>query len=245
MRNRARGFTLLELLVVLALLAITATFAVPNFSAWWQQRQMNLLAEQMHTLLRHARTEAMRLNAPVYVCMAQIKKDNTLDNHCNGKYFGHAFVAWADVNGSQNYDGKDDAGSTNFYTTDFMLRSVLLNEQNRPMKAWVAMQHFGLQGQNSSSGADADVLAFLPDGSVQRWKSAQRRNGVLTQHYPAAAYTKITFSSASDDASERAQQSAAVIVDSTGRSEVCRASSQAKICAFSDPAKAAVAYQGT
>ena len=58
MRNR--GFTLLEVLVVLALLAVLLSLAAPSFQGMQQKHQMQSQAEQFQASLLLARSEALR-----------------------------------------------------------------------------------------------------------------------------------------------------------------------------------------
>ncbi len=54
-----RGFTLVELMVVISLLAIMAFIAVPNFTQFIRNNQVQAKAEELKTFLVMARTEAV------------------------------------------------------------------------------------------------------------------------------------------------------------------------------------------
>lgn len=54
-----RGFTLVELMVVISLLAIMAFIAVPNFTQLVRNNQVQAKAEELKTFLVMARTEAV------------------------------------------------------------------------------------------------------------------------------------------------------------------------------------------
>ena len=97
MRFKPKGFTLIELLVVITIMAIMALIALPNMSQWLAARRVSGQAEQVANLLRFARAEAVRINAPVYVCPVQIKSDGNPDNYCSTTYNGQGLAAFADV----------------------------------------------------------------------------------------------------------------------------------------------------
>ena len=58
--DRANGFTLLELMVTIAVLAIISTIAIPSFQSMIDSRRVNGVALEIVGDLRLARTEAMR-----------------------------------------------------------------------------------------------------------------------------------------------------------------------------------------
>ena len=60
-----RGFTLIELMVTISLLAILTTLAVPAFSAWIRNAQIRSAAEALQGGLRSAQAEALRRNRQV------------------------------------------------------------------------------------------------------------------------------------------------------------------------------------
>ena len=54
-----RGFTLVELMITLALLAIVATIAVPNFVQFIRNNQVQAKADELKTSLQYARGQAV------------------------------------------------------------------------------------------------------------------------------------------------------------------------------------------
>ena len=58
-----RGFALLELVIVIAILAIVAAIAVPSLSTS-TERRLNLAAERFAAAIRFARTESIRTSNP-------------------------------------------------------------------------------------------------------------------------------------------------------------------------------------
>jgi type IV fimbrial biogenesis protein FimT len=63
-----RGFTLIELCVVLAVAAILAGFATPSFFAWQTRDQVDARARALFSTLSLARAEAWRRGVRVTLC---------------------------------------------------------------------------------------------------------------------------------------------------------------------------------
>lgn len=61
-RRTARGFTLVELMVTIALIAFLVMLALPSFTGMVRNTQVRTMAETLQNGLRQARTDAIRLN---------------------------------------------------------------------------------------------------------------------------------------------------------------------------------------
>ena len=62
---RQRGFTLIEVMITVAIVAILVLIALPNFTAWMQNLQVRNTAESVLNGVQVARTEAVRRNRSV------------------------------------------------------------------------------------------------------------------------------------------------------------------------------------
>ena len=65
MKNRISGFTLIELMVTVAVLAILTAIALPNYQAFVLNSRMTAQANDFLASLQLARSEAVKRNAPI------------------------------------------------------------------------------------------------------------------------------------------------------------------------------------
>jgi len=91
-RRVPRGFTLVELLVGIAVMAALMLLAIPGFSAWLQNSQIRTAAEAIQNGLQLARAEAVRRNAAVIFQLT-----STLDNTCALSTAGKNWVVSLDA----------------------------------------------------------------------------------------------------------------------------------------------------
>lgn len=70
MKSRSKGFTLLELLLVLVVTAVLAALATPSFRGLWVKRAVQAAADALVTDLRYARSEAIKRAVQVSVCQS-------------------------------------------------------------------------------------------------------------------------------------------------------------------------------
>lgn len=103
MTTKQTGFTLIELMVTIAVLAILLSIAIPSFQNMVLNNRIAAQANQVITAFNYARSEAVKRAAPATVC-------STNDGAaCAGsKNWSTGWMVFADANGN----GTVDAGDT-------------------------------------------------------------------------------------------------------------------------------------
>lgn len=94
---RERGFTLLELMVGIAIVVLSLAIVAPGFADWIQNSKVRSYADSLQNALQFARAEAVRRNTTVTFQTA-----STLDNTCSLTITGSYWVVSA---GSANASG--------------------------------------------------------------------------------------------------------------------------------------------
>ena len=191
--HKQQGFTLVELLLVLAIAGIMAAIAYPTMSDWLAYRRVSAKSEQLINLLRLARAESVRLNLPVYICPVDIANNGKSNNYCSTSNT-EGYAAFADRNGDQKFEeGKD-----------LPLRTAILNTAGQ------SNIEFSLRNTNTTA------LAFRPDGSFYRATSS---GGTITTSR-ADSKIKITLTD-KNGGDAKARRAVVLLLDNSGRVTSC------------------------
>jgi type IV fimbrial biogenesis protein FimT len=92
-----RGFTLIELMVTVAVIAILAVVAIPNLRDLVHNNRLRAASNELVASLQAARMEAVRLNTPAQVCRSA---DGATCIGSNGNWAGWVVLADLDKNGT-------------------------------------------------------------------------------------------------------------------------------------------------
>ena len=128
MQHRARGISMIEILIGLAILCIGIAWGVPSYGVWMQNLQIRNMAESIVSGLQVARSEAISRNGPVefvlmnadVVAANRNTAVNTLGNDKGRNWMVRAVlpVGYAYVTGRDSSEGSRNAtlqaGDANF-----------------------------------------------------------------------------------------------------------------------------------
>lgn len=103
MKKRTQlAFTLMELMVVLAIAGVLLTLAVPNIQGFIKNNKMTGVANDMLTALSMARNESIKLQQPVALCAST--NAAAANPTCTVGTFSSGWVVWVDTNNNGLHD---------------------------------------------------------------------------------------------------------------------------------------------
>ena len=93
--NKQKGFSLVELVIALAVLSIVLSLAAPSFSDSMQNARISARYNEMVSAMQLARSEAVKRNTPVAICA----RDS--DSTC-GNAWGNGLLVFVDNGATPN-----------------------------------------------------------------------------------------------------------------------------------------------
>ncbi len=88
---RAKGFTMVEMMVVVAILAIVAAIAFPSFEATLRSNRVATTTNELLASFALARSEALRSPGGAHVCTS------TDGETCTGTDWEQGWIVWIDI----------------------------------------------------------------------------------------------------------------------------------------------------
>lgn len=110
--RNATGFTLLELMITIAIMTIVSAFAVPSFQWLISLNRLSSEANELIAGMNTARIEAIRSNARGILCRASVEDDQVdaaggCVDDADGSWAG--WMVFVDADGSGSYNPDADA----------------------------------------------------------------------------------------------------------------------------------------
>ena len=90
------GFTMIELLVTVAIIGILASIAVPGMQGYLARSRLDRVVSNLQADAAYARGEALRRQRTVSICPAEIKPNMSGDISCNGGDWNQGWVVFSD-----------------------------------------------------------------------------------------------------------------------------------------------------
>lgn len=155
--KRQRGFNIIELMITVAVFGALLGVGVPGIQAYIYNSRLTTQINSFSTTLAHARSEAIKRNSPVVVCLSS--NGTSCDGYNSGQTWDKGWILFVDNPLNANYPNNDiDAGGPGVddcaqdATTDCVL-SVLPK----------------FEGTNVLTPAASvkDIVVFVGDGSAR------------------------------------------------------------------------------
>lgn len=107
MITNSKGFSLVELMVVLAVAGIGLSIIVPNFSANIKHSRLTSSVNELLSAVHVARSEASKRGVPVVICRTS---DNSASTPTcgTGQSWRDGWIVYADDNGNGAFDNNED-----------------------------------------------------------------------------------------------------------------------------------------
>jgi type IV fimbrial biogenesis protein FimT len=106
MHRRSSGFTLLELMVVLAIAGVLAAIAIPAMGNFMRNSRITAAANDVMAALHFTRSEAIKRRQPVTLCTSANAQAAT--PACANSPFLTGWIAFVDLNQSGGVDAGED-----------------------------------------------------------------------------------------------------------------------------------------
>lgn len=169
-RHAARGFSLLEVMVVVAIMAVLAALAAPSFTPIIERWRMRDVAEGFQSTLYYARSEAIKRGGNVHIKAAS-------DTDWNS-----GWSVFHDVNGDDAQDACDNTKTPNECDLKVMAAVPQVTITSSPANTTLNVDRWGAFGGSvtlvltpkggDASSASALKLCLSAGGRIQQKKGS-------------------------------------------------------------------------
>lgn len=101
--GRSRGFTLVEAVIILALVAGALTMAVPAMNNWLTKSHQHNLANAIAHSISRARTESIKRNSRVTICISSDQQTCTQSGD-----WAQGWIIFSDIGSSRTLEAGDE-----------------------------------------------------------------------------------------------------------------------------------------
>jgi len=170
LRSRARGVTLIELMITLVLLGVLFSLALPSFTTWIRNNQIRSVADSLQSGLRMAQNESVRRNRLVVFLLTNAQPALNATAVANGSNWSIQFVPQAldePIAPEPFLQGGtlSEVSSTVQVTSSAGITAVCFNSSGRLVSATAAST--GIPGVVCNAG-DATFNVTQPTGAELR-----------------------------------------------------------------------------
>jgi type IV fimbrial biogenesis protein FimT len=169
MKARQTGFTLIELMIAIVLVAILLGIGAPSFAEFTRNARMSSSANDLLTAMHAARTEAIKRRAPVTVCASANPTANAPTCAADGSFNG--WILFVDDDGDpENSSGDEGNGTFEPGSGELLLRTSGRAQDALTVQPSTVYVQFGANGfqRRAADAAPADVTIRICDSRGNR-----------------------------------------------------------------------------